>query len=75
MSASNVVPVEVIQQNVSYPLPVFSRVTGLGKHALRAARRAGLRVLYIGNRAFVNGSDWLRFVEENGADGHRGAVA
>ena len=35
----------------------------LGQHAMRQARRAGLRVRRIGRRAFVLGRDVMAFVE------------
>jgi len=45
-----------------YPLPVFKTLAGLGDHALRTARRNGLKVTYAGRRGFVRGSDWLEYL-------------
>jgi len=38
----------------------------LGQHALRQARRAGLRIRRIGRRGYVLGRDILAFVESTG---------
>jgi len=38
----------------------------LGQHAIRQARRAGLRVHRIGRRAFLLGRDLIAFVEATG---------
>jgi len=45
-----------------YPLSVFYRITGLGRHALRQARRKGLKVCRIGGRAYVRGDDFNAFL-------------
>ncbi len=66
--------VPAIEANVSYPLASFCQITQLGKHALRSARREGLRVRYVGSRAFIDGSDWLDFVRTKGDDAHRGGI-
>jgi hypothetical protein len=39
---------------------------GLGIHALRMARRAGLRVKYVGRKGFILGRDLIDHVESNG---------
>jgi hypothetical protein len=57
---------DAIVAGVSYPLTAFSRISGLRKHAIRSARRKGLRVRYVGGRAFISGDDWLVFIEEHG---------
>jgi len=36
-----------------YPLPIFKAIAGLGDHALRTARRNGLKVTYVGRRGNV----------------------
>lgn len=71
MAAENL---RAIQAGVSYPQSTFSSITGLQKAALRTARRKGLRVRYVGSRAFILGDDWLRFVAEHGDDEHRGGA-
>lgn len=52
-----------IQANAAYPLPVFSRLTGMKATALRSARRAGLRVCDAGGRRWIIGSDWLAYLD------------
>jgi hypothetical protein len=47
-----------------YPLEVFKRRSGLDAWALRQARRNGLRVLTIGRRKFVRGSDFADYLEK-----------
>lgn len=55
-----------IRADESYPLDTFSRMTGIGKHGLRTARKNGLQVRYIGRRGFVLGSDWLTYLRDHG---------
>ena len=38
--------------------------TGLRAAGIRAARRSGLRVLYVGAKAFVKGQDFITYVEQ-----------
>ncbi len=47
-----------------YPLPLFRAATGLSAWAMRKARRNGLRIVKVGRRHFVRGSDWDRFLEQ-----------
>jgi len=54
-----------IQANTLYPLTVFEQVSGLGKHAMRQARKQGLSVMHIGGRSFVDGSEFINFVREH----------
>jgi hypothetical protein len=51
-----------------YPLPDFMRVSGLGVAAMRAARRSGLRVLYSGRSAFVDGADFIAWIRSTAKD-------
>jgi hypothetical protein len=53
-----------IVRGTIYPLPVFQQITGLGKHALRTARRRGLRVRTIGGRRFVFADDFFVYAEQ-----------
>lgn len=39
---------------------------GWGVHALRSARRNGLKVRRVGKRSFVLGADVLQFIERQG---------
>ena len=54
--------VEEIQAGTAYSLAEFSRRVGLRDWGVRAARRAGLRVIHKHGRAFVLGSDWLAYL-------------
>jgi hypothetical protein len=56
-----------IQQNGLYSLPEFKKRTGLKEWAIRSARRAGLRVLYLHGRAFIRGADWMEYVGQKAA--------
>lgn len=52
-----------IQNGVIYPLDNFQLRTGMGRHAMRAARRSGLKVIRLGSRVFVRGDDFNAFLE------------
>jgi hypothetical protein len=54
-----------IREGESYPLEVFAERTGLGKAALRQARRASLKMTKIGRSKFISGRDWLEHLERN----------
>lgn len=58
-----------IVSGVIYPLDCFQRSVGFGRFAMRQARRKGLRIIRVGGRAFVRGSDFLAFVDRI-ADDH-----
>lgn len=45
-----------------YALEEFQQRVGLGRGAMREARRGGLRVRYVHGRAFVLGADWMEYV-------------
>lgn len=60
------IPLEPIEPQKLYPLDAFMRAAGMGKSALRAARRNGLTVKYVGCRAYVKGSDFIDYVDVNG---------
>ena len=51
-----------------YPLGEFRRLTGLGAHALRTARKKGLKVYRCGGRGFVFADDFSRFLRESSVD-------
>lgn len=55
-----------IEADKAYPLPVFSEISGLNKSAMRSARRGGLVVRRLGNRGFVEGAEFLRYLRECG---------
>jgi len=66
-------PAEIdgIDPSKIYPLKTFMRLAGMGLAAMRSARRAGLPVSYVGNLAFVRGSDFAEFVKANAKNLHR----
>ena len=54
-----------------YPLAAFRGRMRVGRHFMRSAVGAGLKVRRHGGRAFVTGADFLRFLEgqpEGGGD-------
>jgi len=53
----------VIQGDSVYPLSVFQKLTGLGSHAVRQARKKGLRMRDVGNRSYILGNDFYRFLD------------
>lgn len=55
-----------IDPALQYPLELFEQIAGLGRAALREARRKGLRVRYVHGRAFVLGRDWLEYCDSAG---------
>lgn len=57
-----------IDPALQYPLERFEQIAGLGRAALREARRKGLKVTYIHGRAFVRGSDWMDYCDSKGKD-------
>lgn len=52
----------VIDSRAIYPLRLFHQLSGLGKAGVRAARRDGLVVRYVGRVGFVLGADFLDFL-------------
>lgn len=52
----------VIDRNHAYSVREFRRRTGLGDYAYAQARKAGLRVIKVGKKPYVLGSDWLDFL-------------
>jgi hypothetical protein len=44
----------------------FQPRSGLGDSAMRAARKAGLRVIYLHKRPFVLGTDFIKYLTEAG---------
>jgi hypothetical protein len=51
-----------------YRLDEASARMGWGAHALRAARRRGLKVHRCGKRGYIAGRDLLAFVTQEGGD-------
>ena len=52
-----------IERDKIYPLAVFAEHSGLGRHAMRAARKAGLKTITVGGRKYVRGEDFFRYVD------------
>ena len=48
-----------IRADAVYPMGVFMRRLGIGRHSLAALRRQGLPVRLIGRRAFIDGTEAL----------------
>jgi len=46
-----------VQADALYPIGVFMRRLGIGRHSLTSLRRQGLPVRSIGQRLFVDGSE------------------
>ena len=53
-----------IEPHCLYKLTEFKQLTGLGAHAMRTARRNGLRVRYLGGKAFVHSDDFFEYLEK-----------
>lgn len=51
-----------ICDDTTYPLAVFQKTAGVGKHAMRQLRQQGLRVIRTGGRSFVRGRDFSEFL-------------
>lgn len=55
----------VIHSEEMYSLSEFRSRVGISDAALRTARREGLKVYYLHNRAFIYGKDWIDYVLES----------
>ena len=51
-----------IDPETLYHLSEAKQRLGWGAHAMRAARRAGLKVLYVHKRAYLRGSDIIAYI-------------
>lgn len=49
-------------RGAQYLLNDFMKLVGLGRHAIREARRNGLRVLRAHGRVYVNSDDWFEYL-------------
>lgn len=61
----------VIEPSNLYPLATFQKLSGMGRAALRSARRAGLEIKYVGGRAYILGKAFIDFVQANGKESVR----
>ena len=51
-----------ISNELTYPMPVFMKAAGIGKHAISQMRAKGFRVIRCGGRTFVRGVDFFEFL-------------
>lgn len=52
-----------VLRGVLYQLGDFMKLVGLGRDALRKARKNGLRVLRAHGRAYIESDDWFKYLE------------
>ncbi|QDT44281.1 hypothetical protein Pan241w_43890 [Gimesia alba] len=57
-----------IEPQTLYSLEEFKQVSGMGNWALRQARKAGLKMLKVGNRKFVKGQAFINFLDSQNAN-------
>jgi len=55
-------PPAPIKPGTLYPIRLFKTLSGLGTHALRTARRNGLKIHYTGGRAFIYSDDFFEYL-------------
>ena len=53
----------LVEPHVLYHLSEFQSRLGWGKHAMRTARRKGLKVIDMGGRRYVHGRDFFDYLE------------
>lgn len=58
-----------------YTLRSFKQRLGITDATLRAARRAGLRVIYRHKQGFIYGRDWIDYILNSGQDGLAGPTS
>lgn len=58
----------VVRADESYTAAEFRRRTGIGDFAFRSLRRDGLRIVAIGKKRFVRGTDWLAHLDKVAAE-------
>lgn len=58
-----------LRADALYPLAVFLRRLGIGRHSLAALRRRGLPLHTIGRRQFIDGEEAIKFLRELWAKG------
>lgn len=46
----------------AYGMAEFKKRTGWAEHAIRSAKKKGLRVVHVGGRSFVRGADFIDFL-------------
>jgi hypothetical protein len=60
---------QVIRADESYTVREFRARAGLRDFAFRECRQAGLRVIPVGRKRYVLGSDWIEFLRQRAAEG------
>ena len=60
-----------IEPGVLYRIDEAKRRLGWEETALRTARGKGLKVMYLGNRAYVRGEALIEYIERNSKSQHR----
>ncbi|WP_442484790.1 hypothetical protein [Aeoliella sp. SH292] len=55
-----------IRSDSSYTQAEFERITGLGRAAIRAARRRGLTVRRVGRTNYIIGREWNDYLAKFG---------
>jgi hypothetical protein len=53
-----------IEPGLFYGIEEFKKQMKWGAHAMRTARRNGLRVRYLGGRAFVHADDFFAYLDK-----------
>ena len=61
-------PTGQIEPQTLYSLEEFKQVSGMGNWSLRQARKAGLKMLKIGNRKFVKGQAFIDFLDSKNCE-------
>ncbi|QDT56899.1 hypothetical protein Pan44_49610 [Caulifigura coniformis] len=64
------IPIPAVLPDVMYPLATFEQTFKVGRHAMRQARRDGLKVKYSAGKGWLLGRDWIDHVQRTGADEH-----
>ena len=57
----------------SYPIQSFMGAIGWGRHAMKQARKQGLKVVKVSGRCFVRGKDFSEFLGKLTTDSEGGA--
>lgn len=55
---------EVIKPEAVYMMKHFMQIVGKGRHAMREARKRGLRVVKDGRCVMVRGIDYIEYLED-----------
>ena len=58
----------IIEPHILYRLSEAQQRLGWGAHAMRQARRRGLKVRYAGRNAYIIGRDIIEHIEQTGRD-------